>query len=70
MQRKGVIRPVEKSDWATPVSVIRKGDDTVRLCGDYKVTINPYLDMKGFPMPNSQDLLAPWLEEDDSRAWI
>ena len=34
MQREGVIRSVEKSDWATPVVVIRKGDGTVRLCGD------------------------------------
>ena len=58
MQCEGVIRPVEKSDWATPVVVIRKGEGTVRLCGDYKVTINPYLDMGGYPMPNPQDLLA------------
>ncbi len=58
MQREEVIRPVEKSDWATPVVVIRKGNGTVRLCGDYKVTINPNLDMGGYPMPNPHDLLA------------
>ena len=70
MQREGVIRPVEKSGWATPVVVIRKGDGTVRLCGDYKVTLNPYLDMGGYPMPNPRVCWQPWLEEDDSREWI
>ena len=58
MQREGVIRPIEKDDWATPVVVIRKGDGTVRLCGDYKVTTNLYLDMRGYRMPNHQDLLT------------
>ena len=66
MQREGVIRPVEKSDWATPVVVIRKGDGTVRLCGENKITINPYLDMEGYPMPNPRICWQPWLEEDDS----
>ena len=70
MQGEGVIRPVEKSDWATPVVVIRKGDGTVRLCGDYKVTINLYLDMGGYPMPNPRICWQPWLEEDNSREWI
>ena len=70
MQREGVIRPVEKSDRATPVVVIRKGDGTVRLCGDYKVTINPYLDMGGYPMPNPRDLLATLAGGRHSRAWI
>ena len=58
IQLEGVIRPVEKSDWATPVVVIRQGDGTVRLCGDYKDTRNPYLDMGGYPMPNPQASLA------------
>ena len=68
MQREGVKRPVEKSDWATPIVVIRKGDGTVRLSGDSKVTINPYLDMGGYPMANPRICWQPWLEKDDSRA--
>nr|XP_037275696.1 uncharacterized protein K02A2.6-like [Rhipicephalus microplus] len=36
LEKSGVIRPVNRSDWATPVVVIQKKDGSLRLCGDYK----------------------------------
>ena len=38
--------------------MVRKADGTVRLCGDYKVTINPYLESNPYPMPNPENLFA------------
>ena len=35
-----LIEPVEISEWAAPVVPILKKDETIRLCGDYKVTVN------------------------------
>ena len=35
-----LIEPVEISEWAAPVAPILKKDETIRLCGDYKVTVN------------------------------
>ena len=35
-----------------------KGDGNVRICGDYKVTINPYIDLDQYPMPNPDDLFS------------
>jgi hypothetical protein len=58
LQSEGVLVGVEKSDWAAPIVVVRKGDGSVRVCGDYKVTINPFLDMSQYPMPNPRDLFA------------
>ncbi|XP_026743672.1 uncharacterized protein K02A2.6-like [Trichoplusia ni] len=43
MLRAGVIEPVERSDWATPLVIARKGDGGIRLCADYKVTLNKAL---------------------------
>ena len=54
----GVISPVAHSDWATPVVPVNKKDDTVRLCGDFKVTINQALCIDKYPIPRIEDLFA------------
>ncbi|XP_061709481.1 uncharacterized protein LOC133519492 [Cydia pomonella] len=49
MLRCGVIEPVDTSEWATPLVPVRKADGGLRICADYKVTLNPALliDRKG-----------------------
>ena len=58
LERNGVLVKTDQSDWATPVVVVPKADKTVRLCGDYKVTINQAVDDEQYPLPTSQDLYA------------
>ena len=41
-----------------PIVPVPKGDGTVRICGDFKVTVNPSLYIDKYPIPNPQDLLA------------
>ncbi|XP_040355390.1 uncharacterized protein K02A2.6-like [Ixodes scapularis] len=56
LEKSGVLRRVSHSEWATPVVVIHKKDGSLRLCGDYKVTINPVLKTDHYPLPRPEDL--------------
>ena len=40
----GVLKPVKSSTWATPILVVLKANGAIRICGDYKVTLNPCLE--------------------------
>lgn len=58
MLREGVIEPVQTSDWATPLVPVRKADGGLRICADYKVTLNPVLIVDRYPLPRINDLLV------------
>lgn len=43
LESLGVLEKVAFSDWAAPIVPVPKADGTLRICDDYKVTINPVL---------------------------
>ena len=55
---EGELEPVEHSDWAAPIVVVTKKDGDIRICADFKMTINPYLHMKIFPLPTPDEVFA------------
>ena len=53
-----IIEPVKYSDWAAPVVPVMKADKNVRLCGDYKLTVNQVAKLDRYPIPRIEDLYA------------
>ena len=55
-EEHGVIVKVGRSNWASPIVVVPKADSSVRICSDYKVTINQVVDDEQYLLPTAQDL--------------
>ena len=46
------------SEWAAPVVTVPKPDSQIHLHGNYKVAVNPVLDMDQYPLPKLEDIFA------------
>ena len=46
------------SNWAAPIVPVLKHDDSIRLCGDYRVTVNQAAKVDTYPLPKVEDLFA------------
>lgn len=58
LEKANVISPVKYSEWAAPVVPVIKKDSTIRLCGDYKVTVNQAANTEVYPLPRIEEVLA------------
>ena len=58
LQSKGIISTVKHSTWATPIVPVLKKNGKVRICGDYKLTINQAAPTKTYPLPLIEELLT------------
>ena len=47
---------VQFSEWATPTVPVVKPDGSVRVCGDYKLTVNTVSKLDAYPIPKLDDL--------------
>lgn len=55
---RGILQPVESSLWATPIVTPMKSDGkTPRICGDYRLTLNPRLQQQSCTTMEPEDLL-------------
>uniref|UniRef100_H3AL87 ribonuclease H n=1 Tax=Latimeria chalumnae TaxID=7897 RepID=H3AL87_LATCH len=59
LQKEGIIEPVEFADWAAPIVPVLTADrKTVRICGDFKTTVNRIAKVNSYPLPRIEDLYA------------
>lgn len=58
LENMGVLEKVDTSEWATPIVPVPKKNGKVRICGDFKVTLNPQLNVDQYPLPKIEDIFA------------
>ena len=58
LEKQGIIEKIEFTEWAAPIVPVVKQDGSVRICGDYKVTVNTSAKVDAYPLPSIEDLFA------------
>lgn len=56
--QEGVLEHVTQPTWKTPIVTVLKSNDDVRICGDYKSTVNKALKQHPYPIPAVTHLLS------------
>lgn len=56
LENLGVISRIEHSEWGTPLVTVLKKDGSLRVCADYSVTVNKFIDDVNYPLPRIDDL--------------
>ena len=55
---EGILEPIQFSEWAAPIVPVVKRDGSIRVCGDYKLTVNQVAQVDTYPLPLGQDIFA------------
>ena len=53
-----ILQPEQFLDWATPIVPVLKSDKSVKICSDFKVTVNPVSRLDRYSIPRIKDLFA------------
>ncbi|XP_019561388.3 uncharacterized protein K02A2.6-like [Aedes albopictus] len=58
MVQNSVLCPVKFSQWASPIVVVEKKDGSIRICTDFKRTLNKVIDVEHYPLPQLEDVFV------------
>ena len=58
LEDEGIICKVSQSDWVAPVVLVLKNDGSLRVCGDYKMTVKQCADVDSTLFLNTETFFA------------
>ena len=58
LEEADIVIKEDYSEWAAPIVPVPKRDGSIRVCGDFKVTINSHLNVDQYPLPKPSDLMT------------
>ncbi|XP_016664851.1 uncharacterized protein K02A2.6-like [Acyrthosiphon pisum] len=67
LEREEIIQKVETSEWGTPLVPVIKPDGSIRLCADYKTTVNKYLVDINHPSFRGHKIGSEGIERDKNK---
>jgi hypothetical protein len=56
--KENVLQKVDRAKWASPIVVVSKSNGEIRICGNYAVTVHPYIRTDHYEIPIIDDILA------------
>ncbi|KFD60664.1 hypothetical protein M514_27173 [Trichuris suis] len=57
LDKRGSLRPVLWSEWASLIVTVMKKDGEIRICGDYSASVNPVTRKDVYPIPTVREML-------------
>lgn len=61
--KEGTLEPVDYAEWAAPIVTVLKSDrESIRICGDFRMTVNPVSKLNRYPLPKVEDLFTTLAE--------
>ena len=58
LEKQNIITPIQVSEWASPVVIVPKKDNEIRMVIDCRVSINKFIIPDTYPLPLAQDIFA------------
>ncbi|XP_028164865.1 uncharacterized protein K02A2.6-like [Ostrinia furnacalis] len=58
LEKAKILEKVNYSKWGTPVVPVMKQNGKVRLCADYRATLNKSLESDNYPIPRIEEIFA------------
>ena len=58
LQKEGIVEAVQSTEWVAPIVPVVKSDGSVRICGDYRLTVNQASQLDSYPLPRVDEFFA------------
>ena len=58
LEKEGILENIEQSDWAAPIVPVVKSNGNIRICGDFRTTVNLATKTENYPIPKIEDIYS------------
>ena len=58
LEKAGILISIPFSEWACPIVIIPKPDGSVRVCDNFKRSVNPNTETQTYPTPSNDEIIS------------